>query len=160
MYPHFDLYPAIASRTEPQAKKQTTSISESVVISISCPAVYPIFNLCESRQLTSVETLIKIQLDPAVYPHNLNEIYHVVTIAERSVVNHVKADTTGVHHLVETLRYNFVADPPIDSHTAPHPPTTRVDSHERLGVESQAEATVALSLKGRYPNFEICKVSS
>lgn len=137
VYPHFDLYPAIASRSELQVKKQTTSISESVVISISCPAVYPIFNLY-----------------PAVYPHNLNEIYHDVTFAERSVVNHVKADT-GVHHLDETLCYNFVADPPINPHTTPYPPTTHVDSHERLGVESQAEVTVALSLKGRHPNFEI-----
>ncbi|KAK0206596.1 hypothetical protein DFS33DRAFT_1315716 [Desarmillaria ectypa] len=135
VYPHFDLYPAIASYTEPEMKKPTTG--ESVLILISCPAVYPIFNLY-----------------PAVYPHNLNEIYRDVTTAERSVVNHVKADT-GAHRPVETLRYNFVADAPIYPHNTPYHPTIHVDNHERLGVESQAEATVALSLKGRHPNFEI-----
>ncbi|KAK0230732.1 hypothetical protein IW262DRAFT_426261 [Armillaria fumosa] len=134
VYPHFDLYPAIASRTEPQVKKETTGVSELVVISITSAAVYPVFNLY-----------------PAVYPHNLNEIYRHVTIADRSVVNHVKTDT-GVHHLVETLRYNIVADPPINSHITSYPPTTHVDSHERLGVESQADV---LSLKGRNLNFEI-----
>lgn len=136
VYPHFDLYPAIASRTEPRVKKQTASISESVVISISCPAVYPLFNLY-----------------PAVYPHNLNEIYHDVTIVERSVVNHVEADT-GVHHLIQTLRYNLVADSPINPPITLYLPTTHVDSHERLGVEFQAEATVDSFVKGRHPNVE------
>ncbi|KAG7449172.1 uncharacterized protein BT62DRAFT_992258 [Guyanagaster necrorhizus] len=131
LYPNLVIYPAVYPKIASYTEVEKAIASDSVVISMSPPAVYPIFDLY-----------------PAVYPHNLSKIYHDVTVVERSVVNHVKPDT-GVYYPVFNLY------PPIYHHSTPYSPTIHVHSHERLGIEFQAETTIALFSKGRHTGLEI-----
>jgi len=62
-YPHFDIYP-IAS----------TSATKNPVNSLT---TYPTFNLCTSLFLET-SSCFDHCLDPAIYPHNLDEIYPTV----------------------------------------------------------------------------------
>jgi hypothetical protein len=136
VYPHFQLWPPIIERLEPQCASTTTD--EKLFISVELPAIYPSFDLY-----------------PPVYPY-----FDLWSSSLAPVDTHnvrTKSEEQEITVRLTACYPAFELYPPVYPHFDLWASSSiSVDSHHSVTPSSEEETSVTVRLNANYPAFDLC----